>query len=204
MSAKISASGPSKRVPNPWLDSLRLARNDECQWQWDFRHSFTHKYSWSAPTQPALDLIKSFSPDGVVEIGAGTGYWASLLRAMGVDVVAVDASPVELGKNRHHRESKSWTRVRRGYATVAGLYPKRTLMLCWPPHNRPMSHLALKHFRGERLIYIGQPRGGLTGTDAFHQALADDWTLVSRKRLLNFREIQDAMYLYRRRNVSAV
>jgi hypothetical protein len=29
----------------------------------------------------------------VVEVGAGTGYWAALLRARGVDVVAYDVRP---------------------------------------------------------------------------------------------------------------
>ena len=31
---------------------------------------------------------------GIVEVGAGTGYWSWLLRSMGLDVVALDRSPV--------------------------------------------------------------------------------------------------------------
>jgi hypothetical protein len=195
MKKKAAAS----RVHNPWRDSFLADRNHEDEWKWGFRHARTHKYSWSVPTQPALDMIKAFSPEGVIEIGAGTGYWASLLRAMAVDVIAVDANPVEKGKNRHHLNARSWTNVQRGFATSAALYPERTLMLCWPPHNQSMSHRALKHYAGDRLVYIGQSRGGMTGTEAFHRALEQHWQLIAKKRLLNFREISDGLCLYLRR-----
>jgi hypothetical protein len=46
------------------------------------------KYAWAIPDARALRIIKHFAP--VVEMGAGTGYWCSLLRESGVDIVAYD------------------------------------------------------------------------------------------------------------------
>ncbi len=52
------------------------------------RDVFISRYGFSVPTDEALQLIASVSPQWVVEVGAGTGYWARLLNDVGVDVVA--------------------------------------------------------------------------------------------------------------------
>ena len=46
--------------------------------------------SWAVPSAEALEVIAQVSGGRVVEVGAGTGYWAWLLTRRGVDVVAVD------------------------------------------------------------------------------------------------------------------
>ena len=43
------------------------------------------------PKRIALRTILAYSP--LVEIGAGTGYWARLLRQLGADIVCYDAVP---------------------------------------------------------------------------------------------------------------
>ncbi|EGZ05756.1 hypothetical protein PHYSODRAFT_532741 [Phytophthora sojae] len=50
--------------------------------------SVAMKYSWAIPDERALQIIKHYGP--IVEMGAGSGYWARLLRLRGVDVVAYD------------------------------------------------------------------------------------------------------------------
>jgi hypothetical protein len=52
-------------------------------------------YSWGIPTNEALDAVSNASPAGVIEVGAGTGYWAMLLQNRGVDIIAYDRTPVE-------------------------------------------------------------------------------------------------------------
>lgn len=42
------------------------------------RASMAREYAWAIPSPEALLAIKAASPKGVVEIGAGTGYWAML------------------------------------------------------------------------------------------------------------------------------
>ena len=46
------------------------------------------RYSWAIPTQQAIDLIKNSleSGDRIVSMGAGTGYWESLMEGAGIDV----------------------------------------------------------------------------------------------------------------------
>ena len=59
------------------------------------QHAFAH----AVPSAEALDAVAALDTP-VVEIGAGTGYWAALLEQRGVDVVALDATPPECEPRR--------------------------------------------------------------------------------------------------------
>src|SRR3712207_5908989 len=60
----------------------------------EFRRQLTRTYAWAIPNQAAIDAIADLAEGrGVMEVGAGTGYWAALLRQAGVDVIPTDAAP---------------------------------------------------------------------------------------------------------------
>ncbi|MCX4091879.1 SAM-dependent methyltransferase [Nocardia sp. alder85J] len=56
------------------------------------------------------------------------------------------------------------------------------LLLCWPPGwGSPMASRALARFAaagGADVVYIGEPRGGRTGDDAFFEMLGTGWELT--------------------------
>lgn len=200
-----------RQVANPYLVEFRTARKHPDADTWEFQWSFAHRYAWAVPAPAALDAIAEFAHEGIVEIGAGTGYWASILRQMGLNVIAYDASPVDKGRNRFHRRKKcgvrvtSFTQVLRGDATMAACHPDRVLMLCWPPHDmnptRPrrecrMSDRALASYSGDKLIYIGQRPGGVTGSRKFHEQLRKEWICVRKIRTPNFKGKATSVYLY--------
>ncbi len=109
------------------------------------------QYAWAIPNQAALQAITKYSR--IVEIGAGSGYWANLLNQMGVDVVAYDDFSWKTSLER------TWFPVRRGGATMALKHPDRALFLCWPPQNTMMATVALLNYRnagGETVIYVGE------------------------------------------------
>lgn len=138
------------------------------------RQKLCKKYSWAIPTMEALQRIADLGP--VVEIGAGTGYWAYLLRELGVDVLAFDIAPAGTGYyNGWHDDVAAWTEIAHGGHEKAAYYPDRTLVLCWPPYATSMAYSALKCYRGNRLIYIGEDGGGCTGDAAFHDLLHTEW-----------------------------
>jgi len=59
-----------------------------------WREAVEPAFSWPIPTAPALRVIRDLSPGRrVMELGAGTGYWAALLASLGAHVVACDAAP---------------------------------------------------------------------------------------------------------------
>ncbi|KAL1510181.1 hypothetical protein AB1Y20_006511 [Prymnesium parvum] len=93
--------------------------------------------SHAVPSTAALKAIAKVAP--IVEMGAGSGYWAAMLQERGVDVVAFDAEPPEEGKANNEFATRQFTAVRRGDSSVfsdsafAGeRLHERALLLVWP------------------------------------------------------------------------
>lgn len=141
------------------------------------RDRLVHTFAWAIPTPGDIAWIAS-RLDGrpLVEIGAGTGYWAAQLARAGVDVVAFDKEP---GGN-HWCADVQYHPVHEAGHDAAGDHPGHALMLCWPPYSRPVAADALRAYAGDLLIYIGEPHGGCTADDDFFDALDRDWSLIGR------------------------
>ena len=81
------ASGPrvGRATWSPICDPLLES------WRHNSRDWLARLYAFAVPNTAALAELSTHAP--IVEIGAGTGYWASQLKNMGVDVVAYDVKP---------------------------------------------------------------------------------------------------------------
>jgi hypothetical protein len=130
-------------------------------------HPVKLHYSWAIPNDAALRAIAQYSPNGVVEIGAGGGYWAKMLREIGVSVIAYDPDPV--GGSWH--DGTRWSEVLLGDHTSVIGHTDRTLLLVWPSYNETWTDEVLDLYDGDTVIYIGEGSGGCTGTDRMHQIL---------------------------------
>lgn len=128
-------------------------------------------FSFGIPTDEALTVIAEESPDGVLELGAGTGYWAALLARRGVDIVAVDRFPAPSSANPWFAGRKPWLPLVAGDERLVEFFPERSLLLVWPTRDETWAaDAALRHHAagGECLLYVGEGPGGLTGDDRFH------------------------------------
>lgn len=161
------------------------------------RSQFTSLYSWAIPSEEALDAIKLYSP--VIEIGAGTGYWAMLLQNRGVDILAFDARPPGPGNKNGYHKPITYTEVRRGGQGTLSRYPTRTLFLCWPPYDTPMAADCLRRYSGANLIYIGESYGGCTGDDTFHDQLEKEWEISQQVQIPSWPGFHDEMVIYKRK-----
>lgn len=139
------------------------------------RHQLVKTYAWSIPAPNDIAWITGLL-DGrnVLEIGAGTGYWAWQLSQAGVDVRAYDVAP---GGNRWCGTTQ-YHPVLQGGPDVAAVYGERALFLCWPPYDDSLAADALRAYDGDLLIHAGEPEGGCTADDEFFRLLARDWTEV--------------------------
>ncbi len=157
------------------------------------RHDMCRKYSFAIPTKEAIREISKFSP--IVEIGAGSGYWASLLEKNGAKVLAYDKYPEENKYKFTHR----YTKVEKaGEEILEKIDPSYTLLLCWPNYDNDFGYNALKTFKGENLIYIGEPEGGCTGNGKFHKELAKNWELTKEITIPQWDGIHDSIMIYKR------
>lgn len=137
-------------------------------------------YAYSVLSPEALELIAAAAP--FVELGAGNGYVAWTLRQIGVDIVALEAFPVEEGRNWFFntkfglpaRGGHSWTEVEKGTANDLSRYSERTLLLCWPPRNRMASN-ALRFFPGNKLALVIEK--SVCADKSFFRELEQNWIL---------------------------
>lgn len=164
--------------------------------KYEARGPLVLKYSWAIPNDEAIEVVRRYSP--IVEVGAGTGYWASLIAAAGADIRAFDSSPPRFSKNHFYHDT-TWFHVERGHATVAARFPHRTLFLCWPPYDTGMAAATLRAYRGKHVIYIGESWGGCTGNDEFHDMLERDFWKVEHVDIPQWFGIRDFLGVYRRR-----
>lgn len=174
---------PRGNTINPYWEIVRLMKRDATPWmdpwavEWfgedqPTRTSLVKAYAWAIPSPADLlwmhDILDG---QGVVEIGAGSGYWAWQLDQLGVDVKAYD--------NWDWRWRRHWFPVQYGNTRQARLHSDRALMLIWPPYSSPMAKAALDFYDGDLLFYAGEGDGGCTADEAFHAELDRSWTAVS-------------------------
>lgn len=161
------------------------------------RRALVGKYAWAIPCEAAIQAMLKIGP--IVELGAGTGYWAWLLRKRGADVLAFDAEPPPSELNHWHKINDPWIKVERGKAGVASDFADHSLFLCWPPYDDEFAADALKAYLGNRIIYVGENQGGCTAADSFFEALERDFVERETVNLPQFDGIHDYLTIYERR-----
>jgi len=161
--------------PEGWCSShdvlkVPLLRNASlCNASWHIKMfqaniQMKQMFAWAIPSQAALDTIKQFSPNGVVEIGAGSGYWASLLWHNGVKVAAYDnwswswEIKVESDAGLHTSKVPLHFPVEFGGPSVLHKYSKQSLLLVMPPceDDSTMAHEALLTYAGDTVLLVGE------------------------------------------------
>lgn len=199
------------QIDNPFWEALQAIPKDEYDprefarysrdHQTRYRDQMVREFSWAIASPDALDFVAEHAPPaGLVEIGAGTGYWAYLLSQRGVSVRAYDTHPPSQDRqeNHWHGNTSQWHPVRRSSSYVAKKHPQRALFLCWPPYNTPMASLALSFYQqagGTRLIYIGESESGCTGDQDFHQML-DGLELAASHAVPQWSGVHDWIQVY--------
>jgi hypothetical protein len=133
---------------------------------------------------------------GVVDFGAGTGYFAYLLEQRGVDTAAID-------NWSGGKPEMLWHPVQSGGVEALSGTSDRVLLLSWPPKLSPMAIIALREWGGTRLIYAGEILRR-TADPSFHRELAANWQLVERITIPQWRNFSDAIYLFERREGAGV
>lgn len=171
---------------NPYLHEYA----DVDAYDFEARKILCHKYAFAIPNDAALTVIASHTP--ILEIGAGSGYWASLLSNIGADVVAYD------DKSWFHKFD-SWYPVHRGGPEVICRYPSHTLFLCWPPYENSMAYDCLQHYTGKTLLAITEGSGGCCGDDDFWCEIDQHWKMIQNITIPRYKSIHDCLEVFTRK-----
>lgn len=141
------------------------------------RTALVTTYAWSIPSPGDIAWISDML-DGraVVEVGAGSGYWAWQLAQASVDVVAYE--PEEFADNTFVGVAEPYVHLLKDDASAAAKHPDRALLLSWPSYELPWAAHALASYRGDLLIYAGESEGGCCADDAFFELLDAEWAQI--------------------------
>lgn len=159
------------------------------------RDELVQEYAWAIPNAPAIRTLVDHDP--VLEVGAGNGYWASLVEQAGGDIIATDSLQDVDG------EPDSWTTVEQLDArnAIREYGEGRTLFICWPNYGDHWAYNATVEYAsigGECLVYVGEGRSGCTGDEAFHQLLHDAWTLAETVAIPTYLGLHDRLEVWSR------
>jgi hypothetical protein len=123
---------------------------------------FYHHFGCVCPSYECLEVIKQVSKGKpVIEIGSGNGYWAFMLRRMGVDVQAVD--------NVESEWRTTWIEDTIVADGVAYLKKQKSgkdaaLLMVYPVARSGFTDSILQFYKGDVVCVAGtQNRSGYTG-----------------------------------------
>ena len=151
------------------------------------RERAVKEFAWAVPSPLAIKTIAKYSP--IVEIGAGTGYWAYLLEQASAQVVCYDIA----------EPTTSYVKIKKGGPEVLRDYATHTLFLCWPPYDNHMAFNCLRYYKGNYVIYIGEGYGGCTADDDFHRELDGQFKCILTVQIPQWEGIHDVCRIDRAR-----
>jgi hypothetical protein len=138
------------------------------------REKLTKRFAWAIPSPADMAwLTRTLEGRSLVEIAAGSGYWAWQAAQAGIDVVAYE--PNTPGDNHYAAGLEYFPLQRADAVTAARQHPDRALLVCWPSYKATWAAEALRVFQGEVLVYIGEHWGGCCADDGFFELLNAEW-----------------------------
>lgn len=182
--ARIALHGPHAK---PGVMDLSEELEEWHRWAY-----YTSTYGWSIPTREALDAIVAFvGTERVLDVGAGAGLWAALLRAAGLDVTATDKEPgpaIANYKGRPITKRRLWTEIEACDATAAvQKYRHPVLFLSRPSNGAEWPAEALSAFTGSKVVFVGHYDGRIFATPRFFELLDAGWAVQRRIALPQWR-----------------
>lgn len=179
-----------------WREALSVFGTRESGYDKIVRAVMTAVYSWSAPSQEALEQMAAWiGGRTLASFGAGAAYWEYLLsRHFGV----------------HARASDIWLRHRfldvlQENHTTAKIEPEWVVMFAWIPFRDESPMRVLDRMSpGQKLIVLGEPadaagRATLCATESFFDRLRTDFEPVGTHTPVRFSYVFDTLDCYVRR-----
>lgn len=146
-----------------------------------------------------------------MEIGAGRGYWGSLIQNAGSKYAGYDI--VLAAKDS---EFPPWTNIKKGGPNALKKHSDHTLLLCYPDDfehsDESMALKCLETYRGDTIIHIGEtlgqtllenPWGKSSATD-FQEMLNAQFHKVLQVPLPSWQGSVDTLSVWKRTEVCAI
>lgn len=181
----------------------RITKAEDAAYQDRKKH--IHAMGFVKPLPHIVAKIIEHSPNGVLEIGAGTGALARAISDAGCQVIATDNHSWEFPAYARTKERPRWigqhySVLKMGAERAAKhLLGKRTLLCSWPDFRTAYCVRALRFVPvGGIFIYIGEGEGGCTGTPGLFKLLRRDFVEIDGTSVRPWLGLNDYLDVYRR------
>lgn len=158
------------------------------------RSTYTDNFSFALPCKEAMNLIKKYSP--ILEIGAGSGFWAKMMHNAGIDIVATS-----INKGAYALNKQNYFPVKRMEASRAvKIHPDRNVFVSWVNYGDNWGTIASKNIKkGRHLIVIGEGEGGCTSNDKFFELIySRHFEEIERLDIPKWYGLHDDLRVYRK------
>lgn len=184
--------------------------------KFNIRIAACRTYSWGVPTNDVIQKICEYGYQygGIVEPGAGAGYWMSLIRKANNNkfvTIATDLNPWHLNQNDYGNVDSLYTTVEVGDAvTDAKMAAEKgyVLFTVWPEYEAKWTgDMIFEYLKngGQCVLFIGEGPGGCTGSDRMHALLNKFFNRVIPSQtedgfegVRQWRGIRDSFYIFYR------
>jgi hypothetical protein len=168
------------------FDALKQKDTFKGQQWFGERQRLVEEYSWAVPTKDVIQYCAQF--DELLEIGAGNGYWASLIEEMGGNIRATDLNVPD----------ETYTEVeKQGWRDLQREIHHRPVLMVWPPYDEGVA-AGVARQSPKHILYVGESRGGCTGDDEFFDIVGEQYGLVGKLDVPSYAGINDNFFHYAR------
>jgi hypothetical protein len=167
------------------------------------------------PTDEAVDTLSELQP--ILEVGAGSGYWAYVLENAGVDIVATDPYPVDVSREYLSGECETisrsgprsveleggapklpWTEIKIADHTVIQECSGKTVMSCHPPADSDWNKEMLDLIdSGQQFVFVGGWYPSPDATPFFFDELKE-WELLDMFPVYDWRTMHAHGYVFQK------
>lgn len=175
------------------MTMMKLPRLGGFGIQFAARDALINACTFAIPCREAVDAIASGGP--VLECGAGTGFWAALIRRHGGDVVATDDFSGHYGQpfGRYHPVESATAEE------AVQRHQDRHLLMVWPTLGSDWAFKAAKALAPGRMLYlIGEGGGGCVGDDSLFEYLEQNFEEVGDIAIPQWPGIHDRVSIFRK------
>ena len=164
--------------------------------EFEKRQFYCSNFSWAFITIKELRILSKIIGDkSVLSIGSGYAFIEKGLQLLGVNIIPTD-SYVHPMTNIVY----TWTDVEvLNHKEALAKYNTDILYMSWPTYDDPYAFESLKLFKGNLLIYIGEPQDGCTANDDFYDLLEKEWNCKEEIKITNWNSIHDSIFIYERK-----
>jgi hypothetical protein len=198
--------GPSfddlhKASENPLAGKMDipLSRRPEVQ---NLRQAYVEQWSWGyRPTKEGfVQIAKFISRTGApaLEIGSGSGLWGELYYRLCLEHMPT-AQPWICTDPNKWQDTFSGIHRFDAKQAVAHFTKCQTLIFIWPDNGAPYAYEALKVFKGNQMIYVGENSRGCTADKQFHTLVATEWVLTGEVPIVRWIGVRDKCLLFVRK-----